>query len=253
MASRLSYSVRTHRGAREENQDAWLVWPRRLPLDAYLPLVIGGVFDGMGGHFGGKKAGRLAAGAAAGALDSLEGEPPARRLRAALEAAQAAVVAGRLADCRYAEMAATFIAAATDGRDLQILWLGDSPGFLIRNGRVRRLTTDHVIESPAGPLITQYLGAPEVEPGECELQVHPGDRVLLCSDGVIETLDEDELADFVSGETAVDGVRGLILESRRRGVSDNATAVVLAIGDPPIGAFRRAWRVLGEAIGWCKS
>ena len=111
----------------------------------------------------------------------------------------------------------TLAAAVVHQQALHWIAVGDSRIYLYRAGRVTLLTADHVYareldrevvagriaateaaEHPQREALTSFLGMPDLDQVECNLQpvpLHPGDRVLLCSDGLYRNLGEAELAE----------------------------------------------------------
>ncbi len=184
-----------HIGAREEQQDAFAFGER----DGAILAVLA---DGMGGHAGG-------AAASLAAIDAFL-SPAHGTMQSALEAAQQAV---RELDIRGA--GSTLIAAALRGSRAEWLSLGDS-AILFRSGRkLQQLNTPHVFglalaamaesgkiswaeakQHPEREALTHYLGMPgaaEAEYGSLELK--PGDRLILASDGLTNALSDPEILD----------------------------------------------------------
>ena len=141
-------------------------------------------------------------------------------------------------------MASTVVALILRENHFACLWAGDSRLYLAREGTARRLTVDHSLvqdlqaagvidpeearDHPDGNVITRAIGAGEQDP---ELdkrmgEVVPGDRFLLCSDGLCKSLSDDELALRLSGG-AVAG--DLIVAALERAASDNVTAVLVDV------------------------
>jgi serine/threonine protein phosphatase PrpC len=122
--------------------------------------------------------------------------------------------------------------------------IGDSRLYRFRAGEVRRITTDHTVpqdllrvgtitadEASAHPLshvLTRALSADApAEPEVISLRAAPGDRFLLCSDGVTASMEDGELAGL-AGETAPDEFAlELVHQANARGGQDNATALVV--------------------------
>lgn len=176
------------------------------------------VADGMGGHAAGEVASALAIAAILEYLDNTlpglaSGDVEAMRqaLRAALHAAQQRVLAE--AECRAEArgMGCTLVLACVDGATLHVCHVGDARAYLWRRKVLRALTRDHsfvaeLIEAgtltadearahPAKNEVLQAIGMPEgFAPEVNSCRIEPGDRVLLCSDGLWEMLPEAEIA-----------------------------------------------------------
>ena len=127
-------------GAREVQQDEHgLIDGATLDPDGRHPVVI--VADGMGGHAGGEMASRVAVRAFMDAYD-LDGAP-AGRLRAGLDAANRAIDAAVCENLSLDGMGTTLVAGAVTTDGLEWISVGDSPLYLYRGGRLKRLNEDH--------------------------------------------------------------------------------------------------------------
>ena len=229
-------SAFTHRGrVRAQNEDTIVVgdWvsppemdtPRvfRQPLSA--PLVCA-IADGMGGHSAGEVASRTAAQAVAGAgeLASLE------RVRACLQQIDDALNHMMVEDVALAGMGTTIAGLVL--RD-PLIWfnVGDSRLYDCSGGRLAQVSVD---DTPAGPrsgLITQSLGgglpeAPVPHVGAAPLTLPA--RFLLCSDGVTDMLEDDDIADCLALPDA-DAVLQLFDLAMRAGGMDNVSVVVARV------------------------
>lgn len=241
----------THVGRqRQHNEDSFLVSD-----DARLFLVA----DGMGGHAAGEIASRIA-------VDSIsefilhtredDGTWPhaydehfsraTNRLVAAVRLANARVLEAMRKDARLRGMGTTVVACLADDERMSVAHVGDSRAYMIREGRLSRITNDHswVFEQvqagmlteaeaekhPLRNVITRALGgALQVNPDATEISVRPGDVFLLCSDGLTGMVPEEEILRVV---TANDGdlekaCQELIDAANTRGGLDNVTAILV--------------------------
>ena len=133
---------------------------------------------------------------------------------------------------------------------MHLAHIGDSRAYLLRGGRLERLTADHtraqwLISSqnmkaediPADQLhvITRYLGRPErdgirISPEiVMSRSVAPGDRLLLCSDGVHDVLGEEDILTALSLENSLEAAQALVNCARKKESQDNATALVCTV------------------------
>lgn len=212
------------------------------------------VADGMGGHAGGEVASKMAMEALQAAF---AGHRTPSGLREAVNAANAAVWRRAYVRAELRGMGTTLTAAALvtgeDGRDVMVLAnVGDSRAYVYSDHQMAQVTADHSLAEekvrqgelteaeaavhPYRHILTRALGVgPEVEIDLWELQVHAGDRVLLCSDGLTNELDDDEIAQVLDsvadpGEAA----RKLVTAANDHGGSDNITVVVVdvLVADP---------------------
>jgi len=190
-----------HQGARPYQEDSWAL--RSLAGDALLAVLA----DGMGGHAGGATASRLAVGAFLIAIES------GRSLRDALDAANSAVGEAARRDPALDNMGTTLVAAVVQGNEVRWISVGDSPFYLATRGRLERLNADHSMVPQIEALAERGIITPQEaarHPGRHTLReavmgnpltlidegrrgLEPGDRLLVCSDG-IETLVHAEIA-----------------------------------------------------------
>ena len=198
------------------------------------------VADGMGGH----SAGAAAATAVVGVLDALADDPrpiDEARVRAALGQANQAIHDGGSAD---ATSGTTVVVAAIAGSTATICWAGDSRAYRIRDGRAERLTRDHSVvqemidagvlsaaaaeRHPHAHVVTRALGvAPTIALESRTIALEPGDRLLLCSDGVSRSIYP---RDFVTMPHAPGDIADRFLANAlQRDGGDNATLVVVAV------------------------
>jgi protein phosphatase len=229
---------------RADNQDRWTA-------DPGLGLYV--VADGMGGA----AAGGLAAQAVVATLPALV----AQRL-AGLDLSEttahdrlAAVLAELSAGLRRESRgkagldgmgAAVVLAVIREGQAL-IAHLGDCRAYLFRQGRLEALTRDHtlaqllldcgeitpeeVADHPARSQLTRYVGmSAEAVPEVRWLPLCPGDRLLLCSDGLTSMVEEETMrATLARAATLCLACRRLIDEANSAGGRDNVTAVVVEV------------------------
>src|SRR5437868_10370597 len=248
--SKFHSAARTDTGMkREHNEDSWL-------LNEDLGLYI--VCDGMGGHAGGETASRLAVqtveremiGARMRPDDpfassgGLADTPLAGALREAIEGACAAVFRTSRANPELQGMGSTCIALLLHG-DVAILGhVGDSRAYAVRDGEVVQLTEDHSLvneqvraglltpdearHSRLKNIITRSVGFEEdVLVDLVGFETKAGDKFLLCSDGLANLVDNDEIKDHLIKFPLADVPRELIALANDRGGDDNITVVTV--------------------------
>src|SRR5437868_4472922 len=159
------------------------------------------VADGMGGHSAGQIASELALKIFIRSYYSDGAAQLGQALKRAVRDANAYVVEVAKAIPGRGGMGTTLTAAVVREDDLIVAQVGDSRVYQIRGDEIRQITQDHswvaehvrrgtmteeeAAQSPHRNVITRSLGgAPEVEPDLYELKLQPGDRYLICSDGL---------------------------------------------------------------------
>ena len=205
---------------RETNEDRYLVREGRNGT-----LIA--VADGVGGEAGGEMASAAAIDAlAAGYFDASRGQAPADALAAAIRGANDAVL-GAAGESGQKGAASTLVAAAIDGTSAVIGNLGDSRAYLLRDGDIRLVTADHAGE--LGSSITRFVGDPRgVQPDVFLEALRPGDRLLLCSDGLTRHVPDNEIASTVRRTDLDRAATALIDLAKSRGGEDNITVVLYA-------------------------
>jgi serine/threonine protein phosphatase PrpC len=246
---RIRAGTYSHPGkVKKENEDAFLV---RLREGVFL------VADGMGGHELGQVASRMVVDAVdrrfgadvpspAGEFDGDPSPDALRRLVAGIADANRRIWSelGREGE---RTTGSTAVGAVTERDALYVANVGDSRAYLLRDGRLMRLTVDHsqvqeMVDGglldrdqarthPLGNILTRAVGVEE-DLAVDAFGVRPvdGDRVLLCSDGVSKEVADDEIGrDLAVHDDPADAARSLVTLAVERGGHDNATALVLFV------------------------
>ncbi len=235
----LRSAASTHVGmCRQANEDRYAIVPG---LGLYL------VADGMGGHRAGHVASQLASEAAIRAVEALQGATVslAERLRHAVACANREIFAAASAKPEFTGMGTTLVGLLFAGERLALAHVGDSRAYLVRQGRLRRLTDDHSIvaellrrqeiseedarEHPHRHVLTRALGVrPGIEPDLAEMTPHMDDVFILCSDGLTTHLDDDEIAEQICADRDLEEVAaGLVDSANRAGGVDNTTVLLV--------------------------
>ena len=213
------------------------------------------VADGMGGHAAGEVASRMALSAIVSlALDIPDwilklNEEYAHeiedRTRARVREVGALLVKEAAHDPALSGMGTTLTAARSLGRDLQITHVGDSRAYLLRAGRLHRLTRDHTYAQllvdlgrlpsidQADPrhrhILTNALGGSDrdVKVDIDLMRLDDGDRVLLCSDGLTEMVDDKTIAGILADAPGShQACEALVQRALDNGGRDNVTVIV---------------------------
>ena len=214
-------------------------------------LTVFAVADGLGGHQGGE----VASAAAVEPLARLDGREladpgeAAEALANAIRAANEAILDRAAGDPALYGMGTTVTAAAVAGDGyLQLAHVGDSRAYLLREGDLAQLTNDHTVVGelvrrgrltpeqaaihPERSILTRAVGLDPRVPVDLPdpLELRSGDQLLLCSDGLTETVADDQIAELLSA--APDGhaaCRSLIDAANNAGGPDNITVVLVRL------------------------
>ena len=234
---------------REHNEDSFLV-------NETLGLYV--VCDGMGGHAGGETASRLAVLTIERELlasrlraddpylsdKTLAEHPLASALREAIEGACAAVYRASVANPELARMGTTCIALLVKGMNAFVGHVGDSRAYLCRSGRIWQLSDDHSLvneqiraglltpedarHSRLKNIITRSVGYEEdVLVDLMGIETHPGDKFLLCSDGLTNLVEMPEIRSVLDEQQLADVPANLIRLANSRGGDDNVTVIAI--------------------------
>ena len=200
------------------------------------------VADGVGGAVRGD----LASSTAVQSLRRLDEPAPEDMLEAlagAIHRAHDRIAELVEADPELDGTSTTVTTALFNGTRLAVGHVGDSRGYLYRNGELRRLTKDHTFvqtlidegriteeESRVHPhrnlILRAVDGVHETDPDLSLVDLEPGDRILLCSDGCSGVLDDDRIADILGTGSVDFAVVELVRASLDAGSTDNITCVV---------------------------
>jgi protein phosphatase len=205
---------------RENNEDRYLVTERG-------KTTLLAVADGVGGEAGGEMASAAAIDAlAADYFRAARDRPAAETLAAAIRSANDAVL-GAAGKSGQQGAASTLVAAAIAGASAVIGNLGDSRAYLLRDGDIRRVTSDHAGEYQSS--ITRFVGDPRgVQPDVFVEALRPGDRLLLCSDGLTRHVPDEEIATTLRHGGLDQAASALVDLAKSRGGEDNITVVLYA-------------------------
>ncbi len=207
------------------------------------------VADGVGGQAAGEVASELAI-AAVAPLDDQDSDDPVEDLRAAVRTANRMIRAAGEADPARMGMATTITALYLSGGVLAMAHAGDSRAYLLRDGEFTQVTRDDTYVQrlvdegritaeeagthPQRSLVTRVLQGSEVEATVTSPEPVPGDRYLLCSDGLPDAVPADEIASTVRDEPDLARcVSRLVQLALAGGGPDNITVIVADITPEP--------------------
>lgn len=238
---------------RENNEDAC---GSRTETDRCAVFAIA---DGVGGYEGGEIASAQAIEVTLRAFcESPAGWGPAKRLHRAVQQANIEIHNRALTVPELRRMATTLTAGAVSDGVLYAAHVGDCRIYHIRRGKVRQITKDHTVvqervrmglmsptrarHHPERSALSRCLGHELiVAVDRITLPLEQNDRLLVCTDGLYNVIDDDELGPIIRSVDAAAGCRQLIDLANQRGTSDNLTVGIFTWkADPP--AARPGWR-----------
>jgi PPM family protein phosphatase len=251
----------THVGmVRSANQDAYgaILAPNTPPgIDALLAVA-----DGMGGH----QAGEVASAMAIQGLVRHLSPPDAQSVTPLPQEKQADSLGSILQQVngeifqaakqpQTQGMGTTFTVALIAGLSLSVAHVGDSRMYLLRNGQLKQLSSDHswVAEEvargalspeeaqahPRRNILTRAMGTtPNVKVDTFEAKLELGDTLLLCSDGLHSLVNDQEIAQILSQKSPQEASQALVDRANSLGGVDNVTVIVARL-DPPSQRKRR--------------
>ncbi|MDR1805712.1 MAG: Stp1/IreP family PP2C-type Ser/Thr phosphatase [Clostridium sp.] len=240
----LKITAKTDAGkVRSQNQDAYAA----CELSPTMGWAV--VCDGMGGHSGGNVASEVAVSTVSEGLNRLlhsqsTGEELRRAMGEVIDAANTRIYEMGEGNSELNGMGTTLVLCILREDSLLVAHAGDSRAYLLQEDGLKRLTSDHsyvqgLIERgeisedeasshPKKNLITRALGVFEkVEYDLAEYKIQRGDIILLCTDGLTNLCDDEELAQIAADTGASELPDTLIALANERGGTDNITAVAI--------------------------
>jgi PPM family protein phosphatase len=232
--------------SRERNEDAYLV---KEPLFA--------VADGMGGHRGGDVASSVVVETLSEmAIGGADDPQPLEGLVDRIQEANRRILQRGDSDRELRGMGTTLTVVVADSDRAHVAHVGDSRAYLLREGNLSQLTEDHTLvqrmvregrlrpeeaaRHPQRSILTRALGVDEdIAVDQLTLDVRPGDRLLLCTDGLTGMVPVDRIQEILEGEPDPDAASTqLVEEANRGGGEDNITVVIIDFvddgsGNPP--------------------
>ncbi|MEB4209252.1 PP2C family protein-serine/threonine phosphatase [Mycobacterium sp. 94-17] len=237
----LRYAARSDRGlVRANNEDSVYAGARLLALA-----------DGMGGHAAGEVASQLVIAALAHLDDDEPGGDLLAKLDNAVRSGNAAIAAQVEAEPELEGMGTTLTAVLFAGDRIGLVHIGDSRGYLLRDGELTQITKDDTFvqtlvdegritreeahSHPQRSLIMRALTGHEVEPTLTMREARAGDRYLLCSDGLSDPVSDETILEALQIPDVAEAAYRLIELALRGGGPDNVTVVVADVVDYDYG------------------
>jgi serine/threonine protein phosphatase PrpC len=261
----LTIAAATHPGLNgKPNEDRYSVSAYRFSSDDLTPSVLAIVADGIGGH----RAGEIAAELAVENIKIFVENSfthPVQTLKQAFIYTNQIILDHSSGDASLSGMGTTCVCAWVIGDQLYAASMGDSRLYLQRGTQIIRLTTDHtwiqealsqgtlkpdqIRGHPNAHIIRRFLGSPNVikpdmrlrlNPAESDAQADanqglrlvPGDRLLMCTDGLTDLIEDGEILDILRTDQLDISPTHLINLANQRGGHDNITVVTLEVPQP---------------------
>ncbi|MGH9372971.1 MAG: type VI secretion system-associated protein TagF [Vicinamibacterales bacterium] len=218
--------------ARTTNQDSFVERPE---------IGVWVVADGLGGHSDGETASRMVCDAFADFTHSPTLEDMIEAARARVQEVNEHLLRASARSVLGDRSGSTVVALLARNRQCAVLWAGDSRVYRWRAGRLAQLTRDHnLAESGALPtradshIVTRAVGAHSTLALDLHRDlVRPGDRFLLCSDGLTRAVPDERIREWMEAEDIRGSVDGLIRATLDAGAPDNVTVLIAeAYSDP---------------------
>ncbi len=237
-SGRLSYrsAARSHVGAvRKHNEDALIERPE---------IGLWAVADGMGGHQRGDYASASIMSALSKVAAPESGRALLREVEMRLADVNRTLRAAALAAGAGTTIGSTVVVLLIYDGSLCCLWAGDCRLYRLRAGELSRLTRDHsyvqdlvdqgeipaeaAATHPMSNVVTNAIGAyDDLELEQARDRLQPEDVLLLCSDGLIRTMSDREIADILGKNGLPEAADRLIAEALSRGAPDNVSVVLV--------------------------
>lgn len=237
-----AYSKTDIGSKRTMNQDS--VYCNENSVGSFQNLFI--VADGMGGHKAGDYASRLCVEKMVCAIEESKSITPVTILEEAVTKANKGVLEEAKANAEYEGMGTTMVACTLLEDTLYIANIGDSRLYII-NDDIIQITKDHswveemvkngeITESqarihPKKNIITRALGIDEVVHADYfEINVKPDDKILMCSDGLTNMVEDEDIEYIIRHSSSVEkAVENLVEKANENGGKDNITVILVQI------------------------
>ena len=249
---------------REINEDRLSVTSYTRESDSAL-VTLAIVADGIGGHQAGEVAAQIAVDQITEDIAMSSGDDPVAELSVAIIAAGRLISESALRDEALQGMGSTIATAMIVDDRLYIVFVGDSRIYLFRSGAIRQISIDHtwVQEAinhgiltpeearnhPNAHVLHRHLGGdrdplpdPRLRLAEDEsdedsqsnqgMSLAAHDQILLCSDGLTDLVEDEEILEVISSHSPDEAARALVDMARSRGGHDNITLIIVEIPDP---------------------
>ncbi len=232
---------------RELNEDSFKI----CGFENGAPLGVCVLADGMGGHNAGEIASSTAAEIVADELaedlNKTEDKDICHSIAAAIDFANSRIYEMSLSNREQAGMGTTLVVAYVKDEELWVANIGDSRAYVVNAKEICKMTIDHSIveelvrrgtitreearNHPDKNIITRALGTDKfVDADYYDYKLSEGETVLLCSDGLTETVRDERIQEIIVNEEDIDkAVDALVEEANKNGGVDNITVVAFRV------------------------
>lgn len=240
-----SFSITDIGKERELNQDYVFESQERI---GNLPNVFI-VADGMGGHNAGDYASRFSVNKIVEGIAGSFEQSPVKILNYAIQNANTLLRRKAEDDMSMKGMGTTLVAATVMGHFLQVANIGDSRLYIINGENIRQITKDHsLVEEMVRMggidretarnhidknIITRAVGATDkLDIDFFQEELHAGDKILMCSDGLTNMLSDEDIRDIVNGQGEIeDKAQILVKTANDNGGKDNISVILIEISE----------------------
>ena len=258
----LNVAALSHAGmAGKNNEDRYAV--SSFTTDENRPVIFAVVSDGIGGHRAGEVAAELAVNYIIEKVSESNGRNPADIMEDAIHHASEAIASRSASKAEQHGMGATCACVWIDSDQLYTAYVGDSRIYLVRDGKIQRLTVDHTwvqeaIEKkiitpdqardhPNVHVIRRHLGSVELPKVDFRLRLSnedgneqavnnqgthlkANDVLLLCSDGLTDLVWDDEILHVITTRSLLkSAAEDLVAQANERGGHDNITVILIGV------------------------
>ena len=225
---------------RQVNQD--FIFTSEDPVGNLPNLFV--VADGMGGHNAGDFASRYGVSVLVETIKKDKNYNPVKIMRAAIEAANREVFRQAEADEAMAGMGSTMVVCTVVGDYAYVANVGDSRLYLARPEELTQITQDHSLiaemvrlgelseeegrHHPDKNIITRAIGTSEdIRVDFFDMKLEEGDRILMCSDGLTNMVDNGQIREVLEGSASEDSAKALVDRANENGGEDNVAVIVI--------------------------
>lgn len=232
---------------RENNEDKFEYF---IPEDDYSLATRGHIYvvcDGMGGHEAGQIASELAVKTFIDVYRNHPSEEPSQAMHAAVQAANRFVLNNGLAIPKRRGLGCTLVAIILIQDRVYVVNVGDSRAYLLRNGELQRLTSDHTVAEeyvrlgmltmeqaavhPQKHVLTRAIGAEGIAADIESHLLEQGDIFMLCSDGLINHVEDPAIGDTLRTKSPSEATWSLVSQALIGGGSDNTTVMTIRVDE----------------------